>query len=219
MDPAETHRSRGREHVPIHHRRIRREAVPSRLSRCFTGPERVISKSYSLIGVPLMPTPNLPSGFDFTDPDVHAERLPVEELAELRRTAPIWWNEQPDWESADSTTAASGWCPNTRTSRRFRAAATSSPAWRTPRCRATKTARCASSVDTRQVRAAQHGRPAAHPSAQDHLPRLHTPGRRAPPRRPPRAGPADRRRTRRRKVPATSSNRCRASFRCRPSPA
>ena len=41
-----------------------------------------------------MPTPNLPPGFDFTDPDVHAERLPVEELAELRRTAPIWWNEQ-----------------------------------------------------------------------------------------------------------------------------
>src|SRR6201989_2922135 len=49
----------------------------------------------AFIGVPLMPTPNLPAGFDFTDPDVHAERLPVEELAELRRTAPIWWNEQP----------------------------------------------------------------------------------------------------------------------------
>ena len=43
-----------------------------------------------------MPTPNIPPGFDFTDPDVHAERLPVEELAELRKTAPIWWNEQPD---------------------------------------------------------------------------------------------------------------------------
>jgi cholest-4-en-3-one 26-monooxygenase len=42
-----------------------------------------------------MPNPNLPPGFDFTDPDVHAERLPVEELAELRRAAPIWWNEQP----------------------------------------------------------------------------------------------------------------------------
>ena len=41
------------------------------------------------------PAPNLPPGFDFTDPDIHAERLPVEELAELRRTAPIWWNEQP----------------------------------------------------------------------------------------------------------------------------
>ena len=34
-----------------------------------------------------MPSPNLPSGFDFTDPDVYAERLPVEELAELRRAA------------------------------------------------------------------------------------------------------------------------------------
>ncbi|MDT5076389.1 MAG: cholest-4-en-3-one 26-monooxygenase [Mycobacterium sp.] len=42
-----------------------------------------------------MPAPNLPSGFDFTDPDVYAERLPAEELAELRRAAPVWWNEQP----------------------------------------------------------------------------------------------------------------------------
>ncbi|MCW2687940.1 MAG: steroid C27-monooxygenase [Mycobacterium sp.] len=42
-----------------------------------------------------MPTPNLPGGFDFTDPDIYCERLPVEELAELRKTAPIWWNEQP----------------------------------------------------------------------------------------------------------------------------
>ncbi len=42
-----------------------------------------------------MTTPNLPPGFDFTDPDIYAHRLPVQELAELRRTAPIWWNEQP----------------------------------------------------------------------------------------------------------------------------
>ena len=34
-------------------------------------------------------------GFDFTDPDIYDEQLPLEELAELRRTAPIWWNEQP----------------------------------------------------------------------------------------------------------------------------
>src|SRR6478735_4353050 len=40
-------------------------------------------------------TPNLPPGFDFTDPDVYAERLPVAELAEMRKVAPIWWNEQP----------------------------------------------------------------------------------------------------------------------------
>ena len=42
-----------------------------------------------------MPAPKLPPGFDFTDPDIYAERLPVEELAEMRKAAPIWWNEQP----------------------------------------------------------------------------------------------------------------------------
>jgi cholest-4-en-3-one 26-monooxygenase len=42
-----------------------------------------------------MPNPSLPAGFDFTDPDLNRDRLPVDELAELRRTAPIWWNEQP----------------------------------------------------------------------------------------------------------------------------
>ena len=42
-----------------------------------------------------MATPNLPAGFDFTDPEIYAHRLPVQELAELRRTAPIWWNKQP----------------------------------------------------------------------------------------------------------------------------
>ncbi len=38
--------------------------------------------------------PFLPEGYDFTDPDVLARGLPVAEFAELRRTAPIWWNEQ-----------------------------------------------------------------------------------------------------------------------------
>ncbi|MET8775999.1 cytochrome P450 [Nocardia sp. NPDC004654] len=38
--------------------------------------------------------PNLPEGFDVTDPDIYAERIPVEEFAELRKTAPIWWNPQ-----------------------------------------------------------------------------------------------------------------------------
>ncbi|GAB7071106.1 cytochrome P450 [Mycobacterium hodleri] len=41
-------------------------------------------------------SPNLPPGFDFTDPDIYSERLPVEELAEMRKVAPIWWNAQPD---------------------------------------------------------------------------------------------------------------------------
>jgi cholest-4-en-3-one 26-monooxygenase len=38
---------------------------------------------------------NLQPGFDFTDPDIYARRIPVGELAELRRAAPIWWVEQP----------------------------------------------------------------------------------------------------------------------------
>jgi cholest-4-en-3-one 26-monooxygenase len=41
-----------------------------------------------------VPCPNLPPGFDFTDPDIYAERIPVEEFAEVRATSPIWWNEQ-----------------------------------------------------------------------------------------------------------------------------
>ncbi len=39
--------------------------------------------------------PNLPEGFDFTDPDIYADRVPFAEFAELRRTAPVWWNSQP----------------------------------------------------------------------------------------------------------------------------
>ena len=42
-----------------------------------------------------MVAPRIPEGFDFTDPDLYAERLPVAEFAELRRTAPVWWNAQP----------------------------------------------------------------------------------------------------------------------------
>ncbi|MDT5139381.1 MAG: cholest-4-en-3-one 26-monooxygenase [Mycobacterium sp.] len=41
-----------------------------------------------------MPSPNLPPGFDFTDPDIYVERVPVEEFAEVRATAPVWWTEQ-----------------------------------------------------------------------------------------------------------------------------
>jgi cholest-4-en-3-one 26-monooxygenase len=33
-------------------------------------------------------------GFDFTDPDVLLQGMPITEFAELRKTAPVWWNEQ-----------------------------------------------------------------------------------------------------------------------------
>jgi cholest-4-en-3-one 26-monooxygenase len=42
-----------------------------------------------------MTEPNIPPGFDLTDPDLYARRVPTQELAELRRAAPVWWNPQP----------------------------------------------------------------------------------------------------------------------------
>ncbi|MDE1674140.1 MULTISPECIES: cytochrome P450 [Nocardia] len=46
-----------------------------------------------------MSAPSLPTGFDFTDPALWETRNPVEEFAQLRRTAPVWWNEQSDESS------------------------------------------------------------------------------------------------------------------------
>jgi cholest-4-en-3-one 26-monooxygenase len=43
-----------------------------------------------------MAQPRVAPGFDLTDPDLYAARLPHEELAELRRAAPVWWNTQPN---------------------------------------------------------------------------------------------------------------------------
>lgn len=40
--------------------------------------------------------PLLPQGYDFTDPDVLVKGIPVTEFAELRKTAPVWWNEQAE---------------------------------------------------------------------------------------------------------------------------
>jgi cholest-4-en-3-one 26-monooxygenase len=37
----------------------------------------------------------VPEGFDFTDPDVNQQAIPLPELATLRRTAQVWWVEQP----------------------------------------------------------------------------------------------------------------------------
>jgi cholest-4-en-3-one 26-monooxygenase len=42
-----------------------------------------------------MAEPSIPEGFDFTDPDLYVRRMPAAEFAELRRTAPVWWNAQP----------------------------------------------------------------------------------------------------------------------------
>ncbi|NTY59396.1 cytochrome P450 [Mycolicibacterium sphagni] len=36
------------------------------------------------------------AGFDFTDPDLIKEGMPVAQFAQLRKTAPVWWNEQTE---------------------------------------------------------------------------------------------------------------------------
>jgi cholest-4-en-3-one 26-monooxygenase len=36
------------------------------------------------------------AGYDFTDPDVLLKGIPVAEFAQLRKTAPVWWNEQAE---------------------------------------------------------------------------------------------------------------------------
>ncbi len=41
-----------------------------------------------------MAVPDIPPGFDFTDPEIYTTRVPAEELAELRRAAPVWWVAQ-----------------------------------------------------------------------------------------------------------------------------
>ncbi|TDB92610.1 cytochrome P450 [Actinomadura sp. 7K534] len=41
------------------------------------------------------PETPVPAGFDFSDPDLMAERVPLAEFALLRRTGRPWWNAQP----------------------------------------------------------------------------------------------------------------------------
>ncbi|MFF1381046.1 cytochrome P450 [Streptomyces sp. NPDC058308] len=42
-----------------------------------------------------MTCPALPDGFDFTDPDLLQDRIPLPEFAQLRQTQPVRWVDQP----------------------------------------------------------------------------------------------------------------------------
>jgi cholest-4-en-3-one 26-monooxygenase len=47
-------------------------------------------------------TPQVQDGFDLTDPDILADRLPLDEFAYLRQHAPVFWNAQtPDLSGHD----------------------------------------------------------------------------------------------------------------------
>ena len=43
-----------------------------------------------------MSSPAIPTGFDPTDPDIYTERVPHDEFLALRKTAPVFWVEQPE---------------------------------------------------------------------------------------------------------------------------
>ncbi|HEX5769655.1 MAG TPA: steroid C27-monooxygenase, partial [Nocardioidaceae bacterium] len=43
-----------------------------------------------------MSSPAIPKGFDPTDPALIEERIPHEEFAALRKTAPVFWIEQEE---------------------------------------------------------------------------------------------------------------------------
>ena len=61
----------------------------------------------------------MPADFDFLDPDVNLAGLPVDELAELRKSEPIHWVDVPAAPAALKT-RATGSCPSTPTSKRCR---------------------------------------------------------------------------------------------------
>jgi cholest-4-en-3-one 26-monooxygenase len=47
---------------------------------------------------PASPANRTRTQLDFSDPDLYADGLPLEQWALLRRTAPVWWNDVPDGE-------------------------------------------------------------------------------------------------------------------------
>ena len=53
--------------------------------------------------------PAVPAGFDPTDPDLCLAGIPHEQLLELRRTAPVWWVEQPPESRAGFDGTAGFW--------------------------------------------------------------------------------------------------------------
>ena len=122
-----------------------------------------------------MPSPNLPPGFDFTDPDMYAERLPVEELAHMRKVAPIWWQQQ---DRGNLAFGDGGYWVVTKhkdvkeVSRRSDVFSSNK---KTALAAVPRRGRSGVSGDG-QGRAAQPGRPASHPSAQDRLARIHAAG-------------------------------------------
>ncbi len=139
-----------------------------------------------------VPSPNFPPGFDLTDPDIYAERLPVEEFAELRATAPIWWNAQAPGKGGgfhDGGYWAITKHKDVKEISRRNDVFSSCGELHDPAVQRRHRAR---GHRPAAGGAAEHGPAAAHPAAADHLPRVHAARHRAHPRRTERTRPEHR---------------------------
>ena len=139
-----------------------------------------------------MPCPISPD-FDFLDATLNLERLPVEELAELRKSEPVHWVDVPGGTGGFGDKGY--WLvtkhADVKEVSKRNDIFGSSPDGAIPDLAASDDPRRDRSAEGRP---AEHGRAAAHPPAQDHLPRLHPAlrrsagGRTADPRREHREG-------------------------------
>ena len=186
----------------------------SAVKACFNGCK--LALDHVVLGVHSWPAPTCPPASTSLDPDVNVKGLPVDELAELRKVAPIWWNEQPIGKGGFND---GGYWVITKhadvkeVSRRSDVFSS----WQNGAIPRVPDDMTRESDRPAAPRHAQHGRTAPHPVAQDHLPRIHPAGGGAPAGRTATSARRTSRSPPPRKVPATSSSRCRASCRCRPS--
>ena len=125
-----------------------------------------------------MAPPNIPADFDFLDPDVNLAGLPVEELAELRKSEPDPLGRHPGrhgrlrGQRLLDRHQARGRQGGVAPQRRLLQLAER----RHPDLAAGDEAGAGRAAAQRH---AEHGRTAPHPAAQDHLPRVHATGHRA----------------------------------------
>ena len=151
-----------------------------------------------------MAVPRIPPGFDFTDPDLYVRRMPAEEFAELRRTAPVWWNAQPRGASGFDD---EGYWVVTRHADVLEVSRASELYSSQEKTAIIRHSAAVTEETPRDAAAhpAQHRPAAAHQAARHRLAGLHAPGDRQPARGAARPRRADRARRRSPRAPATSS--------------
>ena len=119
-----------------------------------------------------MPCPNSRPTSTSSTPTLNLERLPVDELAELRKSEPVHWVDVPGGTGGFGDKGY--WLvtkhADVKEVSKRNDVFGSSPDGAIPTWPQAMTARRDRSAEGRP---AEHGRAAAHPAAQDHLPRLH----------------------------------------------